>query len=75
MAKKILIVKSDEQMNMVSIWRDEVYLTCLSNGKFSLHLRKNLYSDGAFWFPAQTTISRPSELIDSFSSLDVIDPM
>lgn len=75
MAKKILIVKSDEQMNMVSIWRDEVYLTCLSNGKFSLHLRKNLYSDGTFWFPAKTNISRPSELIDAFSSFDGIDPM
>ena len=75
MAKKILIVKSDEQMNMVSIWRDEVYLTCLSNGKFSLHLRKNLYSDGTFWFPAKTNISRPSKLVNAYFSFDGIDPM
>jgi len=71
--RRFLLAESDEQINMISAWKDQLYCTILKNGTLSLRVRKEMYSDGSWWFNARKGIKTPKQFIDAYSGIDEID--
>lgn len=69
---RFLLAESDEQINMVSAWVDQLYCTILKNRTISLRAKKDMFSDGIYWFESRRGIRTPTQFIDAIESIDEI---
>lgn len=70
---RFLLAESDDEFNMVSAWKDQVFCTILKNGTMSLRARKASPSEGVQWFGSRRGIKTPRQFIDAIQDIDEID--
>lgn len=70
---RFLLGESDEEFNMVSAWKDQVFCTILKNRTMSLRVRRDMFSDGVQLFASRRGIKTPQQFIDAIRDIDEIN--
>lgn len=70
---RFLLGESDEEINMVSAWKDQVFCTILKDGTISLRPRRDMFSDGVQLFASRRGIKTPEKFIEAIRDIDEIN--